>query len=225
MGLTKLFKELMGPGELVSGENRNVELNGKNWYLQRPEERWHTTTHWLSPNDEEAHEQYLKVLQQGGFDMVLESIGRQFSLDGLACYSLSFVVLDQCKQGYMYYDFKQIDGRAFNLILPVMLSNNSISQHYVQNRDNPNVVAKVDYEYDVAIGLGDHTRHTTGDIDYRESGGMLVAASIYLADINEDNVGNLIKDFTDPFPPLDKQYLLKQRGIHWNKEGSTLLPS
>ena len=92
----------------------------------------------------------------------------------------------------MYYDFKKISGNAFNLLFPIILpdhkANEAKEQHYVKTRNDPNVVAKVDYEYGTALGLGDYTRHSTGDFDYEESDDIVVLATIYIAHISEENV-------------------------------------
>lgn len=225
--LTELFEELMDDEQLDPGEDEYAQLNGNKWYVQRPSAKFHTTAHWLSTSSEEAHEEYLQVLAEGGFDIVLEGIGKYFGLDDLVCYSVGFVVLDQCDEGYMHYDFKKVSGNAFSLLFPIILpvheANEAKEQHFVRTRNDPNVVAKVDYEYGMALGVGDYTRHTTGDIDHRESDDMIVLATIYVAHISEENVEALLNDFLDPFPPRDVEYFLNLKGPHWNKEGSAQL--
>lgn len=216
----------MGPEQLDPDEDDYVELDGTSWYIQRPsEEKFHTNAHWLNPADEEGFEQYLNMLAEGGFGVVLEGIGRHFGLDGLTCYSVGFSVLDQCEEGFTYYDFRNVDGKAFSLMIPIWMEDHLVSQHVIRSSTDATVLADVDYEYNQAIGVGDDTKHNTGNIDYRSTRGMLVMATIYVADINEDNVFSILKDFTDSFPPNDEQYFLKQRGRHWNKEGSAQLPS
>ena len=80
------------------------------------------------------------------------------------------------------------------------------------------MTAAIDYQYDVAVGVGDDTRHAAGDCDYRESGGVRLMATLYIADVTENNVENIVQHYTDPFPPADEEFLLKWKGLHWNKE-------
>lgn len=224
LGLTELFGELMGDDGLDPDDSDEIEIKATTWYVQRPSDKFHTTAHWLNPTEEGAHEEYLRVLAEGGFDVVLEGIGRHYKLDGLTVYSVGFAVLDQCEDGFMYWDFQDVDGKAFSLSIPLMLDYEFRPEHYVGSRADPEVVAEVPYQYSVALGVGDDTKHAEGDIDFEDSGGMLVIATVYVADINEDNVANLIKDFVDPFPPKDEEYFLNQKGIHWNPEGTAQLP-
>jgi hypothetical protein len=128
----------------------------------------------------------------------------------------------------MYYDFKQVSGQAFSLLFPIILppksANGASDQHCVKTRNDPNVVAKVDYEFNAALGIGDYTRHTTGNFDYQDSDPIIVLATIYVAQISEENVESILLDFSDPFPPKDGEYFLKMKGRHWNNERSTHLP-
>lgn len=83
---------------------------------------------------------------------------------------------------------------------------------------------KVRYEHNVAVGVGDYTRHATGDCDYRETGEMRVMVTIYLAEITRSNVKNIIQHYTDDWPPADEDYLLTRSDIHWTSDGLTKLP-
>lgn len=223
-GLLKVFSDLMNEDTLDPDEDEEIELHGTKYYIQRPHEDFHSTAHWLNPMDEEGFEEYLRVLGEGGMDVVLEGIGRHFGLDGLTCYSAGFVVLDECKDGYTYYDFQHVDGKAFSLNIPLMMDTDIDTEHYIQSRDDEDVEAEVPYQYNVALGVGDNTKQTIGDIDYKVSSKVVILATLYVADINEENIENLLKDFTDPFPPKDRDYFLERRGIHWKKDGSVQLP-
>lgn len=187
-------------------------------------EKWNSNSHWLNPTDEKAHDQFLRVLGDGGFDVVLDAIGRHFGLETLTLYSVGFFVVNHCEDGWMHDDFNDVDGKAFNVLIPLNLANKSASQVLVESRDDSNVIAAVDYQYDVAVGVGDNTRHAAGNCDYRENGEVRLMATLYLADINENNVKSIVKHYTDPFPPATVDYLLKWRGLHWKKDGSAQLP-
>ena len=173
---------------------------------------------------EEAQDQFLRVLGDGGFDVVLEAIGKQFNLEGITCYSVGLFVVNHSDNGWMHDDFKKVDGKAFNLLFPVQLPKESIAELKVESVDYSQDVVHVRYEHNVACGVGDSTRHATGDCDYRDTGEMRVMVTIYLADITGSNVKNIIKHYTDDWPPADEDYLLTRSGIHWTSDGLTKLP-
>ena len=235
MGIVDVYKEIFfnqqRAKELKPGTNRiftvNNNDNEQEWYLQRPEAKWRSNMHWLNCNNEAAHDRYLALLGQGGFDTVLEAIGTYFNLDGIDVYSAGFIGVTHCEQGFMHTDFEGADGKAFNVLIPLELVDGSDPEFLITEPVHDNKIG-VHYEYDVALAVGDYTAHATAECDYRHpdtAGKMRMALSIYLADINEDNVESIIRHYTDPFPPQDPAYLLNHRGRHWKKDGSAKLPT
>lgn len=63
------------------------------WYAQRPAQKWDSNMHWISPADERTHEEYLRVLFEGGFGDMLDEIGEALELDGLVAYHLTFLAV------------------------------------------------------------------------------------------------------------------------------------
>lgn len=42
-----------------------------------------------------------------------------------------------------------------------------------------------------------------------------MAATVYIADVNEINADNIMKQYTQAFPPNDRELLLSWAGRHW----------
>ncbi len=107
----------------TSGHNgRFIELlDGNRWYAQRPAKEWKSNMHWISPADEKTHEEYLRVLGKGDFDLVLKSIGEQLGLDGLVAYHLTFIGVSESVRGFVHYDTKGTSGSVYNVIIPLLL--------------------------------------------------------------------------------------------------------
>lgn len=54
---------------------------------------------------------------------------------------------------------------------------------------------------------------------------MRLAATIYIADVTEENVDNILKQYTQAYPPDDRDLLLSWSGRHWKKDDpSVTLP-
>ena len=45
----------------------------------------------------------------------------QFDLDTLTVYSVGLFVVNQCQNGWMHDDFNNVDGKAFNILIPLNL--------------------------------------------------------------------------------------------------------
>lgn len=74
------------------------------------------------------------------------------------------------------------------------------------------------YEYDVASMMGDDSMHASSACDYRTTKEMRMAATVYIADVNEDNVERIVSDYTQAYPPADPEMLLGWAGRHWRKD-------
>lgn len=51
------------------------------------------------------------------------SIGTKFGFDDLVTYHVTFIGVSHCSNGFIHHDFKDIGGRAFNVIIPLILAN------------------------------------------------------------------------------------------------------
>jgi len=204
---------------LAQGETKYKTFDGQDWFVQRPPSYWRSNSsnaHWLSPDEEAAHQRGLRALGDGGFDQVLDAIGQHFNMDGLFIYHLFFIGVSQCQDGYFHTDHSDTDAKAYNLIIPLELVADAGPELNVVDTDNE-VIYEYKYEYDTGVMIGDYARHRTASVNY-DSGAMRIFASIELADINEDNVDSLINEvdlYEQKYPPADREYLLARRGQHW----------
>jgi hypothetical protein len=65
--------------------------------------------------------------------------------------------------------------------------------------------------------VGDDALHATSAVDYLSANEMRMAATVYIADINADNIESIMNDFTQAYPPKgDLDFLLNQAGQHWS---------
>ena len=119
-----------GRRPLVPGTEQKLELHNFHWMVQRPKSHWKSNMHWCSPADENAHDDYLRVLSRGGFDQVLHQVGTYFQLDGLSAYHLSFIGVSQCEQGFIHADVNESGRKAFNMIIPLILIVSTILVDY-----------------------------------------------------------------------------------------------
>jgi len=220
-------------GDAQKQENRN-------WLVQRPMQHWCSNMHWASPADKPAHDEYLSVLSAGGFDRVLESIGSHFDhIEALSAYHLSYIGVSHCEKGFIHADVNDSGRMAFNLIIPLMLKTDAgselevLADEDINDRDNGTKVSSVNgdfhksfykYRINAASMVGDGALHATAACDYRghanntASGGMRLAATVYVGDITPANVNQLLMSLTQAYPPPgDAQYLLEQAGQHWSR--------
>ena len=131
-------------------------------------------------------------------------------------YHLTFIAVSYCEEAYPHHDFVDTNGKAFNMIIPLEIVKEANPELIVQSSCS-RYDGEYKYTYGKAIMLGDNAIHATAACDYTSTGEMRMAATIYLADMNEDNLDGIIKEFTQYYPPKDRQFLLKQKGMHWKK--------
>jgi hypothetical protein len=159
MGITDRFRDLVIRGNPLSpGEEKIIHLRGMNWYLQRTQEFWKSSMHWISPADEVSQEHYLQALSAAGFDDILSKIGNYFGFKGLACFHLTFIAVSYCTKGFIHRDMTGTgkaanESRAFNVIIPLILSNETGpeldlgSYGYDEGKGE---IGRFKYQYDVA---------------------------------------------------------------------------
>ena len=58
--------------------------------------------HWFYTADELSHEDSLRALARGGFDLVLQGIGKRFGLETLHVDKFGFAAVTNCQRGYLY---------------------------------------------------------------------------------------------------------------------------
>lgn len=232
-------------GKFISllGQTTNRQ---QQWYAQRPSKRWKSNMHWISPADENTHEEYLRVLFNGGFHSVLESIGKAIQLDGLVAYHLTFLAVSNSSVvGYTHHDTTNTGGRVYNVIIPLLLEED-VTPELILVDDMTGERGGYKYQVGMAALMGDDVVHGTLECDYTTTtttterhsvgeekkkewkhgglmanghrSGMRLAATVYIADINDLNVKGVAEEtLTQLFPMSDQNWLYAQRGRHWLK--------
>ena len=211
---TRARRITIGGGSLNPGMDELATIGGSSWCVQRHSSHGQSNLHWISPADEDAHVDFLSALSFAGFDKILGDIGSHFChFETLAVYQVSFICVSKCKEGRLHYDITGSGGRAFNIIVPLILANNTGPELEVRpsNDEDPPTVGEYRYERDSAIMLGDDAFHATGEVDY--DGEFRLAMSLYVADIRSDNINALKESFTNYY----ETDLLSRVGSHWSK--------
>lgn len=222
-GITKAFWSLLiNNRPLVPSSFSKIQLQDHDWYIQRPGLKWASNTHWISPFNESTHIEFLNVLSKGGFDKVLDCIGKKFGFDGLVAYHLSFIGVSHCVKGYVHNDLMDVAGKGFNLIIPLILAKDSGPELELEQRDNRDIIGRYKYVLNEANMVGDSVAHATSACDYLAQGEMRMAATVYIADVDAENVEQIAAYFTQKYPPQDDfQHLLDRAGSHWKLDDPT----
>jgi hypothetical protein len=72
----------------------------------------------------------------------------------------------------------------------------------------------------VGVVLGGESRHGTGECDYRKKKEFRLSFAVYVADVNESNVGLIASDSTSLWPTEgDTFWFRAQKGRLWTKDG------
>lgn len=245
LGLMELFHEIIyeNPCEKSDGRfyrtmnphstnhHKNDTTTDKDellWYAMRPGSRWSSDMHWFSVSNERTHEFMLRMLAEGGFGEVLDAIGRHYELDSIMIESATFVAVSHCEDSFLHTDFEDVDGKAFNLLIPVHAVNGSgpelsvAGERYVKikgKHKKREVRTGIKYDEGVGILVGDNTRHGTRECDHRAQGEIKVGLSVYFADLTPVVLEYLDEDVSGIFPTAGtKDFYWSQRGRQWRKD-------
>lgn len=225
MGITDVLRRVTGGGNsLAIDSNTIVHLNGYKWFLQRPNSKWNSNLSWLSPYDQNSHDDYLQALSASKFDAVLDAIGRSLNMDGLVAFHLTFIAVSRSTRGYLHYDLRNTGRKMYNVIIPLNLADDTGPELDLQDASDDAAIGRYRYEYDVASLMGDDAYHATSACDYRSTKEFRMAATVYVADVNEMNAESIVDGYTQYFPPTDMELLLSWAGRHWKKGGGASLP-
>lgn len=134
--------------------------------------------HWISPANEKTHEEYLKVLGRGNFDLVLQSIGKYLGLESLAVYHLTFIGVSYSEKGFIHRDTHHTGASVYNVIIPLLLEDYALPELELQDWDESRH-GTFKYQVGTAAMMGDDAMHGTQACDYREKKGMRLAATVY----------------------------------------------
>lgn len=134
------------------------------WYAQRPEKKWKSNMHWISPANEKSHEDYLRALSRGNFDKVLQGIGKALKLDSLVAYQLTFIGVSHTERGFAHHDTTTTKGGVYNIIIPLLLEDDGEPELLLWDFDPPNDSKKgkrggYKYKIGAAAMMGDDAIH------------------------------------------------------------------
>jgi len=156
MGITDIMRHVtVEDNGLEAGTETDMNINGYHWYLQRPEKKWFSNLHWLSPGDMAAHDNYLQALNVAGFSDMLKGIGEYLGLDHLCVFHVTFIATSQSTRGYIHTDVSNTGVRTFNVIIPLIKASNSPPELDIQENEENGRIGRYGYEYDVAGLMGD----------------------------------------------------------------------
>jgi len=226
LGITEVMRYVTIEGNgLQPGEEAYVNLDEHEWYLQRPDKNWHSNLHWFSPAGGPAHENYLQALSHAGFDDMLKALGEHLNMDGLVAFHVTFIAVSEATKGYIHQDVGGTQAKTYNMIIPLLLATETAPELDIQDANAPDDdrswVGRYRYQYDVAALMGDNAYHGTSAVDYRRKKEMRLAATVYVADVNENNVDRIQEDYTQAYPPRDRDLLMSWAGTHWNRNDET----
>jgi len=117
----------------------------------------------------------------------------------------------------------QTQGKTYNIIIPLLSAKETGPELDIQD-GKTDEVGQYRYEPNVAIMQGDDAVHATSTVDYMHE--FRLALSIYISDINEDNLEETADAVTNYYPPKKNMDLFRGwAGIHWDpKDKSKKLP-
>ena len=73
--------------------------------------------------------------------------------------------------------------------------------------------------------VGDGAVHATSACDYRYRQEMRMAATVYVADVNDINAANVMRHYTQAYPPRELDLLKSWIARHWKRgDPSRMLP-
>jgi hypothetical protein len=219
IGLMDAFRSILYSNPVNIGRSRLLsELKGPHkWAVTRPSASasWiNSDLHWVDATDEESFEYSLSILKRGDLSAIAHAIGTEFESESLAFLGMGFIIVSHSTNSQMHQDNPGGGKDFFDLLFPLTIPENDISQLYVG--DNEKNRGLVTLEPNLGVLLGMDTWHATADCDYRKNQNFRVFVSIYIADVNEDNVGLLSEDGTALFPvPGQQSWLMAQQGRLW----------
>ncbi len=123
--------------------------------------------------------------------------------------------MSHSEKGFMHRDTHHTGGSVYNVIIPLILEENATPELAMSDWDDKSRVGVLKYKVGTAAMMGDDAMHGTEACDYRAASGMRLAATVYVADIREENLRKVAKQtLTQIFPLPDSTWLETQAGRH-----------
>jgi hypothetical protein len=221
-GMMRVAHEILYREErLKPKEQRLYTLDDGEKWTAMVQGSWQTDMVWLDPGDESAFESLLGVLRRGGFDKVLDQIGKTFDLNSLMIQGVGAIFLSKySKTKNMHVDIEGSRGSFYNIIVPVHIPEGYDATFGLSDKGD-SFIGKLKLDPDVGVVLGGESRHGTGVCDYRAKEEFRLSFAVYVADISKENVELIASDSTSLWPTEgDTEWFWAQRGRVWTKDGS-----
>lgn len=228
IGLFDTFVDLLysNPLDYTKRTNKRLNLQDKEWFVERPLDYNVFDMVFFIPATHHAHNDFLKALGKAGFDQVLDAIGTYFGWDGITCVHLSLLGLSQSDttKNRMHQDYDDTGGKAFNLLIPLIMPKESTDPELVIEDPNDSVLGNYKYRYNEGVMVGDEARHATRQgVNYRETNEYRFFASVYVADANATNGADVIPNYyMDGYPFHDPQIAVDTAGSIWKRDDPTV---
>jgi hypothetical protein len=170
-GMMKLAHSILYKEKSFDKDEQRIYTldDGEKWTAMIQGTWSNTDMVWLDPGDESCYESLLGVLRRGGFDKVLDSIGKTFDLNGLMLQGIGAIFLSQNENGddnandNMYYDLDGSRGSFYKIIIPVHIPAGDIAKFMLSDykdydKNGPGTI-KLDPNYNIGIVLGGESRY------------------------------------------------------------------
>merc|ERR1712238_634649 len=163
----------------------------------------------LSPGDESCFESLLGVLRRGGFDKVLEKVGKAFDLDSLMVQGVGAIFLTEYDRTQnMHVDIPGSRGSFYNIIVPVHIPKNEVA-HFKLSDQGDDYQGRLRLDPNVGVIQGGESRHGTGECNYRKEEEFRLSFAVYVADVNERNIDMIASDSTSLWPTMGDTFFIR----------------
>ncbi len=157
---------------------------------------------WLNPATELSFEYYLSYLRRGNLDMILSSIGKQFqpSIQSLMMVGMEVTFLSYFDHDpeyhQIYQDLPSVAGSVYAVNIPLHIPDMGAST-YIGDREFGEPIS---HHYNRGLIRGSDSSHGTAECDYRPSQDVRISLTIYVADLNDDNIADIVQENTALWP-------------------------
>jgi len=221
-GMMKIAHQILYKEEpLEQGDQRIYTLDDGEKWTAMVQGSWDTDMVWLDPGDESCFESLLGVLRRGGFDKVLEKIGKAFDLDSLMIQGVGAIFLTEYDQTQnMHVDIPGSRGSFYNIIVPVHIPEDEVAHFKLSDRGD-DYQGRLRLDPNVGVIQGGESRHGMGECNYRKKEEFRLSFAVYVADVNERNIDMIASDSTSLWPTMGDTFFIRaQKGRLWSKKGN-----
>lgn len=89
------------------------------WFAQTPNKVYESDLHCYGCADKRTHESFLCALAEAWFGEVMRAIREEYDLDVLVIQGVGFLGATHTEDGFIHYDWTEVEVRAFNVLIPL----------------------------------------------------------------------------------------------------------